>query len=424
MKRFLKASLVISMLLVLAAGGSALALDATDHISLAPNGEGDVLIFPAYFTGSGWDTKLTVINTSNTLSVVAKVVIRSKERSQELRDFMIFLSPNDVWTGSLYTNSGAPWVRSTDDSCLSGPSTFATEAVPFDYALGAACTGDTNELGYVEVIEGAAWALPKTAGKVAKSAILAAYNAWIGPPVDTTGVLNPKNVLAGVQEVSNSAAGLFYSLNATVLKNNDWDITLPLDVGAETLLGYKSNNNLLEIEAALAKNNLVIPFYAGAKGSVFSIFTFPTKLAGFPCGQSNYLGPYFLQHTPSPPYSVTAYDLQENTVTQDPSIVSPPIPGATFRFPSEVNYLLFTEVGGAYQEGWLKLDIQAGVTTVGYAFDLLTYITYTGAPVIGSSMRFNSLGEATWQYVAHSQGAVTVDGAADLQYQYYGQTDF
>ncbi|MGQ9483862.1 MAG: hypothetical protein ACUVSA_02485, partial [Desulfosoma sp.] len=53
------------------------------HVKIAPNNKGDLLIFPFYYTdNSGIWTKLTVVNTSETNSTVAKVVIKSWQSSQ------------------------------------------------------------------------------------------------------------------------------------------------------------------------------------------------------------------------------------------------------------------------------------------------------------------------------------------------------
>ncbi|MCP4687603.1 MAG: hypothetical protein GY859_06095, partial [Desulfobacterales bacterium] len=107
----------------------AYAVDQDQHVIQAPNGKGDVLIFPHYIAlAGGWETKLIVVNTDTQRSIVAKVIIRSATYSQELRDFLIYLSPADVWTGRIYNHEvdGAT-IESGDDSVVatSGP-TFAT----------------------------------------------------------------------------------------------------------------------------------------------------------------------------------------------------------------------------------------------------------------------------------------------------------
>jgi hypothetical protein len=412
----------IVSLFLMTAYGSALALNATDHVSVAPNGKGDVLIYPAYFTGGGWQTKLTVINTSTTLSVVAKVVIRSKENSQEIRDFMIFLSPADVWTGILSINAadGLPHITSTDDSCLAADNVFASPALPFDVFLEETCPGDTNTIGYVVVQEGAAFDL---GAPVLKPVILTAYRSWISgtPPVS---IRNPINSLVGSMEITNSINGQAYALNAKALKNHQWNIANGLDIVSETFLGDPgADNNLLEVEAALSTNNHATPFYAGAGGFVFATVTFPTKLTDSTnCIITGPQGPYFRQYTPSPVFSLQGWDLSENTTEVPREFISPQPPGVRSTFPSELNTVGVDAVPAGFTEGWMLVNIQGG-PTVGTARDGFTGISYTGVPAIGTYMRFNAAGQAGWLYTAHDLGVVSVNGATDLQYNYFGQTD-
>lgn len=414
MKKFKGLSFIVCLAVFLAAG-SAWAFDATDHVSVAPNGKGDVLIFPAYFTGGGWETKMTVINTSLTQSVVAKVIIRSAHRSQELRDFFIYLSPTDVWTGKLYLNDtdGRPYVWSDDASTINVAGGWASATNPLDIYLVDACPGDTNELGYVEIIQAASFSLGNP--KVAKSAIKSAYDAWVAG----TGTANdPINVLAGYQEIRNVIPGhrQAYGLNATALKN--YDSFERMTVLTETLLGQNANNNIIEIEAALSKNNIAIPYYASPKGLTLSTFTFPTKMAGFPCAQNNWRGLY--AGFPSPLFSMRVYDLEENTIVITPNF-SPIIITQNY-FPQELNFIAAADLGVDYSEGWYLINLPAGPTTA-LAADNLTSVRYSGAPIIATSMRFDANGQGGWSYVAHDLGTVWVDGVEDMNYHYWGQVD-
>jgi hypothetical protein len=360
-----------------------------------------------------------------TESVVAKVVVRSKERSQELRDFMIFLSPADVWTGTLYMNEdGTPHIMSTDDSCLNGVSTFATEDAPFDAYLVDACAGDTKALGYVTVIEGASFSIAPFQPGVAKADILTAYNNWIAAPSAAT-ANNPINVIAGHEEIVNTASSQEYALNATVLKNHDWDINSALSVQSESWIAQNANNQLGEVEAALSKNQLAIPYYSQDMGSVFAMITFPTKLAGFPCSQSNWRGPF--SGFPTPQYTMEAYDLMENTVEVTSPFLSPVPPADILQLPSELNFISVDDLPGSFDEGWLYVNL-AAYTTTALRGDGNT-ITYTGAPMIATSMRYDNMGRAGWLYNAHTNGDVDVDNGVlddsieDMNYHYWGQAD-
>ena len=92
-KKFLAAA--IGAMLI---GGSAMAVE------VAHGGKGDLLIAPMVMTGGGWTSEMKVVNTSTVDSAVAKVVFHAPDNSAELLDFLIFLSPGDVWVGTLSSN--------------------------------------------------------------------------------------------------------------------------------------------------------------------------------------------------------------------------------------------------------------------------------------------------------------------------------
>lgn len=442
MNKFVKAMAVLSLVAAVMLGGSAWALDADDHVSVAPNGLGDVLIFPAYFTGSGWNTKLTVINHSQELSTVAKVVFRSEGASTEVRDFMIFLSPNDVWTGVVFLgNDNLPYIRSTDDSCIAAlPAvnnpTFASEATPFEIFFEKACPYETNQLGYVEVFQAATWNItPDLNGTVPKRVIYAAWCEWVGNGCvsewEPIGRGLPKNILAGVEEIRNDINQYSWGVNATALKN--YDNAAQLNIGVQTFLGEGSNNTIGEVEAALSKNDFVIPYYAGDRGSFLATFLFPTKLAipTSPACTANQAVRGVYSAFPTPAYAAVAYDLSENRfVVSDPGdFVSPQPPPVTriSTFPKELNFLTQLEDAAAagFEEGWARIVINNPALSTVRNVPQDTF--YSDAPVIATYMRFefDRDGQATWQYCPHELGIVTIDGAADqaAQYHFWNQAD-
>ena len=195
MKRFLKYAALIATVLVICS--SAWAYNYTDHINTAPNNKGDLLIFPWFLAfDGGWQTKLTVINTDTVNSVVAKVVFRSFKNSTELLDFLIFLSPADVWTGKIYYNTASKTVKifSDDDSILTATTpTFATPAAPVDKSLelGNLCSDDASFFGYVEVIEAAWGPVAPAAPGVKKTDIYTAYGG-VGPTPVTSPLTSDK----------------------------------------------------------------------------------------------------------------------------------------------------------------------------------------------------------------------------------------
>jgi len=106
----------------------------------------NALIFPAYFVGNGWESTIRVINTDSREGIVAKVVLYDGKDSHEVRDFNIYLSPNDVWVGKIKVDSdGVAKIISTDDSTPLENGGLADTNHPFAKSI------DSN-FGYIEVI--------------------------------------------------------------------------------------------------------------------------------------------------------------------------------------------------------------------------------------------------------------------------------
>ena len=95
-----------------------LALSApVQAINLAPNGKGEVLIFPYYTVSNGFDTLISVTNTSDR-TVLANLRLREAKNGRPVREFHLALSPHDVWTGAVTTDgSGGALIRSFDATC-------------------------------------------------------------------------------------------------------------------------------------------------------------------------------------------------------------------------------------------------------------------------------------------------------------------
>jgi len=116
----------MSLKKMIVSGAAALALMGT-AVSAAPqpvvveqDGTGDYLIAPVYYAIANWSTELKVVNTNTTRAVAAKVVVRDSKSCDELVDFVIYLTPGDVWTGTLYEENGKVYLKSTDDSMIIG----------------------------------------------------------------------------------------------------------------------------------------------------------------------------------------------------------------------------------------------------------------------------------------------------------------
>jgi len=87
-----------------------------DKVVISKDGLGDFLIAPFYMAKGSVCSKITVYNTNTTKSILAKVAIREQLASNEI-DLPIFLSPGDVWSGTLcQRGDGDVYLTSNDDS--------------------------------------------------------------------------------------------------------------------------------------------------------------------------------------------------------------------------------------------------------------------------------------------------------------------
>lgn len=400
----------------------AMSANLFDHVSIAPNQKGDLLVYPLFMAGSGVETSFEVINTSNTDSVVAKVIVRSHHYSRELLDFLIYLTPNDVFKGTLKYDGGKYVLVSTDGSmCINAcPSlTCASAAAPLEFELSDPCDGivDSKDFGYITVIE--SWSisalenvtphlLKGTDGTIDKADLCDAYALFVD------GTYEPRtiNVLTGFGELIFPGADYALFL-PTIFKDyeNEW----PLNVSRLTVLGENSNNTLCEIEAALSKNNLAIPYYDNGSEFTVPIYTFPTKLSECPpiVDNGDVLGPFFEDvvdgNTPpyTPEYTFILYDMEEHSY-HSTCPVSPCPEGDTLTFPEEVNILV---VDSTYDEGWGRLSFAQSTSCETLDEDS---ITYTGAPVIGLIAELTTNGLSLMP-PAYDFGAITY-GASPVEF--------
>ena len=423
-----KLVLLIMIGAFLAAGGTALALDAGQHVIQAPNSEGDLMFFPVGVALDGWDTKITVTNTSHNRSAVAKVIVRGAAYSRELLDFLIYLSPTDVWTGTLKQGAAGPVMYSDDDSCLSGPGVWAN-VVPMNQPLVDACSGGTNEIVYVTVIE--AWSSNDAEDEardgvplcdlwdspVSKDCIKDAYDGETGGEKHF-GLTNdgPYNILTGHYELSLLGA-LTIGDRAEVLR--DYDNTQYLDVTALTLIGTGAMNNLCEIEAALSKNHLAMPYYNDATKLALHWVTFVTKLTQ-DCNNCEVNGPFSAwDECDDVVFSPLYFDLMENTPGCEDTVFSPSEPPEDRVFPYEVNFLFTVPdfIHANYEEGWVDYDFDYATTCTPLVGGE-NVISYTGAPAIASSWLLNENGLCLIPS-AHVDGTVKYNEAELIYYQYY-----
>ena len=112
----------MSLKKMLLSGAAALALISTAasaaDVKVAQDGTGDYLLAPVYYAIGDWKTTLKVVNTNPNRAIVAKVVVRDGAVCNEIMDFLLYLTPGDVWEGTLFAQNGKIVLNSTDDSMV------------------------------------------------------------------------------------------------------------------------------------------------------------------------------------------------------------------------------------------------------------------------------------------------------------------
>jgi len=125
--------------------GNATALKANN------DGIGHNLIVP-YYTAQGKNaTAFTLTNTTATAKAV-KIRFRGAENSDDVLDFQVFLSPQDVWTASISQSATGEAMITTSDASCTKPSFTAGVGVNFKTGrLSAATNVAGTREGYIEI---------------------------------------------------------------------------------------------------------------------------------------------------------------------------------------------------------------------------------------------------------------------------------
>lgn len=128
-------------------------------VSLNHDGIGQVLLYPVYTVENGNDTYIHVTNTTDQYKAV-KVRFVEGMNSQEVLDFNLYLSPQDVWTGAVVATADGAKLVTSDKSCTAG--VVPAEGLAFrNFIYGQGANADAAEfrgldrsrVGHLEIIE-------------------------------------------------------------------------------------------------------------------------------------------------------------------------------------------------------------------------------------------------------------------------------
>lgn len=291
-------------------------------VNVNQNGLGQVLLYPVYTAEEGNVTAVHVTNTTNQIKAV-KVRFVEGMNSQEVLDFNLYLSPNDVWTGGVVQTAEGAALVTTDKSCTAGA--LAAEGQPFVTFLfdGSYNVPNTafkradsvnsaarTRVGHLEVIEmgnvDPTLALPgATAGQAIIhgaatgtpgncDAVRAAWNTggvWLTNP--DAGMTAPSGGLYGTATVVNVDKGTEFGVEVTALDNfaggailhrqpgdeapslADSTLTATFPTGASRT--YAAGEDA--VSAVLMKQAIMNDFAygAGLNAETDLVLTFPTK---------------------------------------------------------------------------------------------------------------------------------------------------
>ena len=392
---------------VIAAVAAALMAGGASAVEVSRDGVGDFLIAPAYFIGGGLTTELKLVNTSSTQSTVAKVVFRDKVTSAEILDFLVYLSPSDVWTGKVSCVEAAPngqcvksEVRSTDDSVQQyGSNDFASATAPMVITNPAEGRVVLPNEGYVDIEMGPAYTIaPNQSPKagVSKASIFAAHNARVN--LGAVALNETPNILTGVVAVTHPSLG---TTDLPMLALEDYNTAIVPQVGIASGFDVTvgQNTTLADVEEAIWKDNHIVPFDKTNGAINLVSFTFPTKLTYNNTTDGQY--PFASQVC----YTPDMYDMEEQTIKGGVVNVSP-LPSNPPACVNEFDFKLFGQPGlstGTFNTGWARIkyrDPRIAVAQVGTPADS-SNVGRSGVPGIVTYMSIDTAAKKfTWSYAA------------------------
>ncbi len=173
---------------------SVAAVPVAEAVSVNPDGEGQVLIFPYYNTNNNFQTSFNIRNTKNEYKAL-KIRLRESGNSNDVLDFNVYMSPYDEFTFTVSPDgSNNPILRTTDKTCTYPTIPSAGVALKGDVYKKTTVT-DARE-GYVEVLE---MGVIDTTVKLTKDATIVKNGSTVvtGLLHDSTGTPKDCSVVGG-----------------------------------------------------------------------------------------------------------------------------------------------------------------------------------------------------------------------------------
>lgn len=152
MKKNVLALSIAAMIGGFAGSASAAMSDVTavDFVQ-SEGGAGHILLVPYYTAQNGNMSVLHVVNTDTVNGKAVKVRFRGAANSDDVLDFTVFLSPGDVWTGSVQADGDGAAFYTDDTSCTYPNISGQKTAFKADRLRDSNDVAGTKE-GYIEIL--------------------------------------------------------------------------------------------------------------------------------------------------------------------------------------------------------------------------------------------------------------------------------
>jgi hypothetical protein len=458
---------LVTLAVASAVSGGALMMAAPAHaMNVSQDNLGEVLLFPYYTVKNGFDTLLTVTNTSDKTAVY-KIRFREALNSREVRDFNVILSPYDHWGAVVTATTDGALLRTFDKTCTSpqlpASSTVAgATEISFTNTLfsgnftdGASQEMDRVKEGYFEVIlmgvsdrdvdtvtntleynarhDGG---VPRDCAKVDDLFLPAGVAAL------NTYMLAPENILKGHVTYINVNNGQAIDAEPTALEDfnsfpgsifEPGDLRPQLSNGDAVGAAYSlvdgvpvtsvyTTGSHDGVSSLLRASSVINEFATGAGAATSWVMTFPTK-HHYTDSYTPVTGPTIEDGIPSGGFSewfynsatdgkscdnigLSIYNREEGTVQDLGNTNFSPAPTTEFvELCYETNVVDFNG-SSVFGAGTNRLGVStAAVGSAGWAELSFTENTIGGLPVIGFSATVRDAGGATVNYGSSSEHA-------------------
>jgi len=290
------------MLLTFGLVSSAMAIDSlkqNEPVVINPGATGDALIYGYYNVRTSLNL-FTIVNTSSTAGAKVRFVFRAGADSEEVLDFAVCLSENDVWTAFLINNGTTAAICTSsllDTDTVTSPT--LTGCNPFIIPAGSTLTNNDLQEGYFEALgfsslpgydKNSSTTTAPVAGDVTNLTFQSNYihtatdcANWYDSATsssDVAGVVG--NVLYGNNTIIDLESPLeTYSANAIAVAYASEGLPV-VDPGPSkevTLSTLGSNAGCDDIEGAMEKTDIISTYdlVSAIDGQTAVIITFPTR---------------------------------------------------------------------------------------------------------------------------------------------------